>query len=135
MREKNKAPNDRIIPNDGTYIGAKKGKALRERKLKEEFDKAWKSQKALLNNSQVKLYKDKTTIILQWQSITDYNDSILVKPKRLIKSLNALGRGKFPHISDAVNRAIAIAKEIDLKIQANSFKWIDSRFSHQKGDR
>ncbi len=40
-----------------------------------------------------------------------------------MRSLNALGRGKFPHTSDAVERAIAIAKEIDLKLKASSFSW------------
>lgn len=125
MSEKKKVSNDRIIPNDGTYIGSKKGKALREQKLKEEFDKAWESQKVLLKESQVKLYKDKTTISLQWQSYTDYDGSTLAKPNRIKKSLNNLGRGKFPHTSEAVNRAIAVAKEIDLAIKANKFNWLD----------
>ncbi|AFZ36674.1 hypothetical protein Sta7437_3166 [Stanieria cyanosphaera PCC 7437] len=125
MREKNKTPNDGIIPDDGTYIGSKKGKALREQRLKEEFDKTWESQKVLLRDSQVKLYKDKATISLQWQSYIDYDGSILAIPKRRLKSLGSLGRGKFPHTAEAVNRAAAIAKEIDLKIKANSFDWLD----------
>jgi len=55
MSEKNKTSNNGIFPNDGTYIGAKKGKALREEKLKKEFNEAWKSQKTLLNVSSTEL--------------------------------------------------------------------------------
>ncbi len=116
---------EQIIPNDGSYLGAKKGKALREQKIKADFDKAWSSQKILLKDSQVKLYKSKSTIGLQWQTTIDYDDSILSKPKRIQKGLNVLGKGKFRHTADAVNRAIAIAQEIDLAIKANKFTWQD----------
>jgi DNA polymerase II small subunit/DNA polymerase delta subunit B len=86
MNEKNKHPNDGIIPDDGTYIGSKKGKALREQRLKEEFNKAWESQKILLKDSQVKLYKDKANIGLQWQSYVNYDGFISAIPNRIKKS-------------------------------------------------
>jgi hypothetical protein len=98
---------------------------IRQEKIKSDFDKAWKAQKVILKDSQVKLYKDKGTISLQWQSYTNWDDSPLATPERRVRSLNALGRGKFPHTSDAIERAIAIAKEIDLKLKANSFTWQD----------
>jgi hypothetical protein len=125
VSEKKKVSSDGIIPDDGTYLGSKKGKALREQRLQEGFDKTWSSQKILLKDSQVKLYKDKASIGLQWQSYIGYDGSTLASPNRVKRSLNNLGRGKFPHTAESVNRAIAIAKEIDLKIKANSFNWLD----------
>jgi hypothetical protein len=125
MNGKRKTSNDGIVPNDGTYLGAKKGKALREKRIKEEFDEMWNSQKTLLKDSQVKLYKDRTSIGLQWQSFIDYDNSFLAVPKRVRKALNNLGKGKFPLTSEAVKRAVAIAQEIDLAIKANKFSWQD----------
>lgn len=124
MDEKNN-PLDNVVANDGSYLGAKKSKAIRQERIKSDFDKAWKAQKVILKDSQVKLYREKTTIALRWQNYTDWDDSSLATPKRTRCPLNALGRGKFPHTSDAVERAIAIAKEIDLKLKASSFSWKD----------
>ena len=123
MSEK-KTPNG-IVPDDGSYLGSKKGKALREKRVKEKFDRAWISQKKLLKDSLVKLYKDKQSIGLQWHTMVDWDDSTLIVPRRIKRSLNALNRGKFPLSSEAVNRAIRIAQEIDLKIKADSFSWQD----------
>ncbi len=119
-----KTPNS-IVANDGSYLGAKKGKALRDKKIIEDFQKAWKSQRQLLKDSLVKLYKDKSSIGLQWHTLVDWDDSTLVVPRRIKRALNALNRGKFPLTSEAVNRAVQIAQEIDLKIKANSFTWQD----------
>ncbi|MGK7949195.1 MAG: hypothetical protein AB4368_10435 [Xenococcaceae cyanobacterium] len=121
MSEK-KIPNG-IIPDDGSYLGSIKGKALREKQAKEKFDRAWKSQKQLLKDSLVKLYKDKNSIGLQWHTMLNWDDSLLPSPRRIKRALNALNKGKFPLTSESVNRAIQIAQEIDLKIKANSFSW------------
>ncbi len=125
MSELNSRSNDTVVPNDGSYLGAKKSQALRDKKIKEDFDKAWKSQKELLKDNLVKLYKDKANIGVQWQSYIDWNDSKLIEPNRIKRTLNALGRGKFPHTAKAVNNAIAIAQEINNRIQAESFSWLD----------
>ncbi|MGL6340614.1 MAG: hypothetical protein ACRC80_15930, partial [Waterburya sp.] len=125
MSEKKSRSNDTVVPNDGSYLGAKKSQAIKAKKVKEDFDEAWDSQTNLLKNNTVKLYKDKTAIGVQWQSYVDWDNSKLANPRRLKRSLNALGRGKFPHTANAVNNAVAIAKEIDLKIQANLFNWLD----------
>lgn len=125
MSEKKSRSNDTVVPNDGSYLGAKKSQALRERKIKEEFENAWDSQYKLLKDNTVKLYKDKANIGVQWQSYIDWDDKPLVKPRRIKRSLNALGRGKFPHTAKAVNNAIAIAQELDNKIKAESFSWLD----------
>ncbi len=125
MSELNFRSNDTVVPNDGSYLGAKKSQALRDKKIKEDFDKAWKSQKELLKDNLVKLYKDKANIGVQWQSYIDWNDSKLIEPNRIKRTLNALGRGKFPHTAKAVNNAIAIAQEINNRIQAESFSWLD----------
>ncbi|MDJ0635354.1 MAG: hypothetical protein QNJ34_19335 [Xenococcaceae cyanobacterium MO_188.B29] len=89
MSGKKKLPNG-IVPDDGTYLGAKKGKALREAKIREQFDLAWKSQKTLLRNSLVKLYKDKASLGLQWSTMLDWDDSLLPSPRRIKRGLNAL---------------------------------------------
>ncbi len=120
-----KIPNGKIVADDGTYIGNKKGNALRAKKIKEEFNQAWKSQKQLLKHSLVKLYRDKHSIGLQWHTMVDWDDSTLLTPRRIKRALNALNRGKFPLTANAVNQAIQIAQEIDLKIKANSFTWQD----------
>lgn len=125
MSEKKQDQNANVIPYDGTYIGAKKGKELSDKKIQADFDKAWKAQRTTLKESQVKLYKDKGTIGLQWQSFIAFDGSKLVEGERIKRSLNQLGRGKFPHTSQSVNDAVAIAKEIDLKIKASSFSWLD----------
>ena len=90
MSEKNNRSKSTVVPNDGSYLGAKAGKALRDKKVKENFDKAWLSQRTLLKNSLVKLYKDKANIGVQWQSHIDWNGSKLIKPRRIKRSLNAL---------------------------------------------
>jgi hypothetical protein len=125
MSEKNNRSNSTIVPNDGSYLGAKAGKALRDKKVAKEFSQAWISQKSLLKDSLVKLYKDKANIGVQWQSYIDWDDSKLIEPRRVKRSLNALGKGKFPHTAKAVANAIAIAQEIDNKIKADSFSWLD----------
>lgn len=125
MSEKESRSNNTVVPNDGSYLGARKGKALKDKKVKEDFDKAWIAQRTLLKNSAVKLYKDKAAIGVQWQSYIDWNDSKLIEPRRIKRTLNALGKGKFPHTAKAVNNAVAIAKELDIKIQAESFSWLD----------
>ncbi|MBW4536839.1 MAG: hypothetical protein KME09_23180 [Pleurocapsa minor HA4230-MV1] len=125
MSEKETRSNNTVVPNDGSYLGAKKGKALKDKKIQADFDTAWESQRKLLKNNTVKLYKDKTAIGVQWQSYVDWDNSKLIEPLRVKRTLNALGRGKFPHTANAVNNAIAIAKELDLKIQAESFNWLD----------
>lgn len=125
MSEKNNQSSNTVVPNDGSYLGAKKGKALKDKKVKADFEQAWESQKGLLKSNSIKLYKDKTAIGVQWQSYIDWDDSRLITPRRIKRTLNALGKGKFPHTANAVNNAVAIAKELDLKIQANSFSWLD----------
>ena len=117
--------NNTPVPNDGSYLGAKAGKALRDKKVQEAFEQAWNDQRRLLKDSTVKLYKDKANLGIQWQSYIDWNDSKLIKPRRIKRSLNALGRGKFPHTAKAVTNAIAIVQEIDNKIKANAFSWLD----------
>jgi hypothetical protein len=99
---------DNVVPNDGTYLGTQKAKQLDEKKLKEKFDQAWKAQKELLKDCTVKLYKDKATLGLQWQSSIDYDDKPLIEAIRVVKGLGALDRGKFPHTASAVNNAIAM---------------------------
>ncbi len=54
--------NNGIVLDDGSYLGAKKGKALREKQVKEKFDQAWKTQRQVLKDCLVKLYKDKSSI-------------------------------------------------------------------------
>ena len=125
MSEKNNRSNNTVVPNDGSYLGAKAGKALKDKKVKEKFDKAWIAQKTTLKDSAVKLYKDKANIGVQWQSFVDWDDSKLIEPNRIKKSLNKLGRGKFPHTANAVANAVAIAQEIDNKVKANAFSWLD----------
>lgn len=123
-----KQPRDKlhgVVPHDGTYLGAKKGKQLKQAEIKAKFDESWELQAKLLKNSSVKLYKDKSAIGVQWQSFVDWDDSILTTPRRLKRGLNALGRGKFPLTADSVNNALKIAQEIDLKIKANAFSWQD----------
>ena len=117
--------NNGIVPDDGSYLGAKKGKALREKQVKEKFDRAWKTQRQVLKDCLVKLYKDKSSIGVQWHTLVSWDNSTLTAPRRIKRGLNALNRGKFPLTSEAVNRAITIAQEIDLKIKANSFNWQD----------
>lgn len=119
-----KQENNTVVPNDGSYLGAKAGKALRDKKIKQEFDEAWKAQKVTLKDSTVKLAKNTSSIDLRWQSYIDWNDSRLIEPNRVKKSLNSLGRGKFPHTAKAVANAVAIAQEIDNKIKANAFSWL-----------
>lgn len=119
-----KTPNG-IVPDDGSYLGNKKGNTLRAKKIKEDFDRAWESQKQLLKNSPIKLYKGQESIRLQWNTSVDWDDSTLANPKRIKRSLNTLNRGKFPLTANAVHQAIAIAQEIDLKIKAGSFTWQD----------
>ena len=125
MSEKKSRSNDTVVPNDGSYLGTKKSQALKAKKIQAEFEKAREAQKGLLKSNAVKLYKDKTAIGAQWQSYIDWDDSKLIKPRRIKRTLNALGRGKFPHTANAVNNAVAVAKELDLKIQAGSFSWQD----------
>ena len=117
--------NNTVVPNDGSYLGAKAGKALKDKKIKEDFDRAWEGQKGLLKNNVVKLTKNTSSIDVRWQSFVDWNDSRLIEPRRVKKSLNVLGRGKFPHTAKAVTNAIAIAQEIDNKIKAGAFSWLD----------
>jgi hypothetical protein len=114
-----------ITPNDGSFLGAKKSQSKRDAKIKADFDKAWKSQKDILKNSLVKLYKDKNSLSVQWTTLIHWDDSLITTPNRVKRSLTQLGRGKFGHNADSVNRAIAIAQEIDLKIRANAFSWKD----------
>ena len=116
---------DSIIPNDGSYLGSKKSKALRKKRIKEDFQKSWESQKIILKNCLVKLCKDRSAIGLQWYSMIDWDNSLLKTPRRIKRSLNTLNRGKFPLTAEAVNRAVQIAQEIELKIKANSFSWKD----------
>ncbi len=125
MSDKKTRSNDTVVPNDGSYLGAKKSQALKEQKIKEEFDNAWSSQNKLLKDNTVKLYKDKANIGVQWQSYVSWDDKPLIEPMRVKRSLNALGKGKFPHTAKAVNNAIVIAQEIDNKIKANAFNWLD----------
>ena len=117
--------NNTVVPNDGSYLGAKAGKALKDKKVQEAFEQAWISQRTLLKDSLVKLYKDKANIGVQWQSHVDWDNSKLIKPRRIKRTLNALGRGKYPHTAKAVNNAVAIAQEINNKILAESFDWLD----------
>ena len=117
--------NNTVVPNDGSYLGAKAGKALKDKQVAEAFEKAWISQRTLLKDSLVKLYKDKANIGVQWQSHVDWDNSKLIKPRRIKRTLNALGRGKYPHTAKAVNNAVAIAQEINNKILAESFDWLD----------
>ena len=119
-----KKKND-IVPDDGTYIGNKKGNALRAKKVKENFDKAWKSQKQLLKTSVVKLFKETNSLSVRWYTLVDWDDSILTTPRRIRRGLSLLGRGKFPLTAEAVRQAVKIAEEIDLKIKAGSFTWQD----------
>ena len=114
-----------ITPNDGSYLGSKKGKALREKRNTKKFNQAWLAQKDLLKDSLIKLYKDKNSIGLQWNSLIDWDDEILSVPRRIKRALNALNKGKFPLTAESVNRAVQIAQEIDLKIKASSFSWQD----------
>ena len=125
MSEYKSRSNDTVVPNDGSYLGAKAGKALKDKKVREQFEQAWLSQKALLKDSLVKLYKDKANIGVQWQSHIDWDNSKLIEPRRIKRSLNALGRGKYPHTAKAVNNAVAVAQEINNKILAESFDWLD----------
>ena len=125
MSENKNRSNDTVVPNDGSYLGAKAGKALRDKKVREQFEQAWLSQRALLKDSLVKLYKDKANIGVQWQSHIDWDNSKLIEPRRIKRSLNALGRGKYPHTAKAVNNAVAVAQEINNKILAESFDWLD----------
>lgn len=125
MSEKQNRSNDTVVPNDGSYLGSKKSQAIKAKKIQQDFDKAWDSQRSLLKDNSVKLYKDKANIGVQWQSYIDWDDSKLIKPRRIKRTLNALGRGKFPHTAKAVNNAIAVAQEIDNKIKAKSFTWQD----------
>ncbi len=117
--------NNTVVSNDGSYLGSKKSQAIKAKKIQEDFDKAWESQKSLLKNCSVKLFKNTSGIDIRWQSYIDWDDSRLIKPRRAKKSLNALGRGKFPHTAKAVSNAIAIAQEIDNKIKADAFSWLD----------
>jgi hypothetical protein len=125
MSEKISRSNDTVVPNDGSYLGTRKAIAIRAKKVEEEFNAAWLAQKGLLKGNVIKLYKDKTSIGVQWQSYLDWDDSKLVEPNRVKRSLGALGRGKFPHTANAVNNAVAIAREIDNKIKADAFSWLD----------
>jgi|GEM_PF-6390152 len=125
MSDNKTRSNDTVVPNDGSYLGTKASKTLKEKQVKEQFQLAWKSQKALLKDNLVKLYKDKANVGVQWQSYIDWDDSKLIEPRRVKRSLNALGRGKFPHTANAVNNAVAIAQEIDNKIKADAFTWLD----------
>ena len=120
-----KKTNGRIVPDDGSYWGNKKGQALRDKQVREKFQQSWKSQKQLLKDSLVKLYRDKATIGLQWYTVLDWDDSTLTVPRRIKRALNALNRGKFPLTAKAVKQAVIIAEEVDLKIKANSFSWQD----------
>jgi hypothetical protein len=99
--------------------------AKREAKIKADFDRAWKTQKDILKTCLVKLYKEKNSLSLRWFTMHHWDDTLLVIPNRVRRSLTQLGRGKFNHNADSVNRAIAIAQEIDLKIRANAFSWRD----------
>lgn len=45
MSEKNNRSNHTVVPNDGSYLGAKKGKALKDKKVKADFEQAWESPK------------------------------------------------------------------------------------------
>lgn len=123
MSGKKTRSNNTVVPNDGSYLGAKKAQALRKEKIDLEFIKAWESQKDLLKDSTVKLYKDKANIGVQWQSFIDWDEKPLVKPRRIKRSLNVLGKGKFPHTANSVSNAVGIAQMIDLKIKGNLFSW------------
>ena len=125
MSDNKTRSNNTVVPNDGSYLGAKAGKALKEKKVQQEFEKAWEFQSKLLKDNTVKLYKDKANIGVQWQSFVDWDDTPLVAKRRIKRSLNALGRGKFPHTAKAVNNAVAIAQQIDNQIKAGSFSWLD----------
>ena len=125
MSDNKTRSNDTVVPNDGSYLGAKAGKALKDKKVQQEFEKAWESQSKLLKDNTVKLYKDKANIGVQWQSFVDWDNTPLVAKRRIKRSLNALGRGKFPHTAKAVNNAVAIAQQIDNQIKAGSFSWLD----------
>lgn len=114
-----------ITPNDGSFLGAKKASNKRDAKIKAEFDKTWQAQKEILKNCLVKLYKDKNSLGVQWTTLIHWDDSLITTPSRVKRSLTQLGRGKFGHNADSVNRGIAIAQEIDLKIRANAFSWKD----------
>jgi hypothetical protein len=117
--------SEKIIPNDGSYLGAKKSQAIKAKKVQDDFNTAWDNQKKLLKSNTVRLYKDKNAIGIQWQSYIDWDNSKLIESRRVKRSLNALGKGRFPHTANAVNNAIAIAQEIERKIQAESFSWLD----------
>ena len=125
MSEKNSRSDDTIVPNDGSYLGAKKSQAIKALKITEDFEKAWEHQKRLLKKNTVKLYKDKAAIGVQCQSYIDWDDSKLIEHHRVKRTLNALGRGKFPHTANAINNAIAVAQEIERNVQAGSFSWLD----------
>ena len=126
MSEKKTQPkNNTIIPNDGSYLGAKKAQAIKAKKIQQEFINYWNSQKTLLKDSTVKLFKDKNSIGVQWQTYVDWDNTKLIKPRRIKRSLNSLGRGKFPHTAKAVSNAIAISQEINNKIKADAFNWLD----------
>ncbi|NJR47677.1 MAG: hypothetical protein HC775_19210 [Hyellaceae cyanobacterium CSU_1_1] len=117
--------SEKITPNDGSYLGAKKSQAIKAKKIQQDFEIAWENQRGLLKKNTVKLYKDKSAIGIQWQSYIDWDNTKLIEPKRVKRTLNALGRGRFPHTANAVNNAVAIAQEIEKKIVAESFSWLD----------
>ncbi len=53
MSEKKTQPkNNTIIPNDGSYLGAKKAQAIKAKKIQQEFIESWNSQKTLLKDSE-----------------------------------------------------------------------------------
>ena len=37
MSDKKTRSNDIVVPNDGSYLGAKAGKALKDKKVQQEF--------------------------------------------------------------------------------------------------
>jgi hypothetical protein len=117
--------SETIIPNDGSYLGAKKSQAIKAKKVQDDFNTAWENQKKLLKSNTVRLYKDKNAIGIQWQSYIDWDNSKLINPRRIKRTLNALGKGRFPNTAIAVNNAIVIAQKIERKIQAESFSWLD----------
>ncbi len=86
MSESSEYPE--IVANDGSYLGSKKSQAIKAKKVKDDFDRAWELQATLLKDSVVKLYKDKTVIGVQWQSYIDWDDSRLAAPRRIKRSLN-----------------------------------------------
>jgi hypothetical protein len=42
-----------VVPHDGTYLGARKGKQLKQAEIKAKFDESWELQAKLLKNSSV----------------------------------------------------------------------------------